>query len=77
MIKKNIIHEIFSLHYCEMIHLAKILLYDNDEAEDVVQDILKKLMEKDILISDCKMKNYLMIAVRNECINRIKKEIIE
>lgn len=34
-------------------------------------------MEKDILISDCKMKNYLMIAVRNECINRIKKEIIE
>lgn len=39
MIKKNIIHEIFSLHYCEMIHLAKTLLYDNDEAEDVVQDI--------------------------------------
>jgi RNA polymerase sigma factor (sigma-70 family) len=57
-----------------MHHLAKTLLYTDEEAEDLVQDVFVRLMEKDIYPPDDKAKTYLMTAVRNGCINRIRKK---
>ena len=39
MIDKTDLHKLFCHHYSEMIHLAKTLLYDDEEAEDAVQDV--------------------------------------
>ena len=74
MIDKTILHRLFCQYYSEMFHLARTLLYVDEEAEDVVQDVFVRLMEKDIFPPDDKARSYLMTAVRNGCINRIKKK---
>ena len=76
MIDKTDLHKLFCHHYSEMIHLAKTLLYDDEEAEDAVQDVFVRLIESDILPADDKAKAYLMTAVRNGCINRIKQKTL-
>lgn len=74
MIDKTILHKLFCRHYSEMLHLARTLLYNDAEAEDTVQDVFVKLMQSDILPKEDKMRVYLKTAVRNGCINRIKKK---
>lgn len=74
MIDKTILHRLFCLYYNEMSHLARTLLYDDAEAEDVVQDVFVRLMESDIQPAEDKLKAYLMTAVRNGCISRIRKK---
>ena len=77
MIDKTILHRLFCRHYSEMIRLARTLLYDDAEAEDAVQDVFVRLMQSDILPADDKAKAYLMTAVRNGCINRIKQKTLD
>ena len=74
MIDKKILHGLFCRHYSEMMHLARTLLYDDAEAEDAVQDVFVRLMQSDILPSEDKLSAYLMTAVRNGCINRIRQK---
>jgi RNA polymerase sigma factor (sigma-70 family) len=76
MIDKTILHRLFCRHYSEMIHLARTLLYDDAEAEDVVQDVFVRLMESDIHPTEDKVRAYLMMAVRNGCINRIRQKTL-
>jgi RNA polymerase sigma factor (sigma-70 family) len=64
-----------------MIHLARVLLGDDGEAEDVVQDIFLRIADSDILrpeglsVARIPPKNdsYLLIAVRNACLNKIRQ----
>ena len=76
MIDRTVLKRLFCQHYSEMIHLAKTLLYDDDEAEDTVQNVFVRLIESDILPADDRAKAYLMTAVRNGCINRIKQKTL-
>lgn len=76
MIDKTYLHKLFCHHYGEMFHMARTLLYDDEEAEDAVQDVFARLIESDILPADDKAKAYLMTAVRNGCINRIKQKTL-
>lgn len=76
MIDKTILHKLFCHHYSEMLHLARTILYDDEEAEDVVQDVFARLLESDILPADDKARAYLMTAVRNGCINRIRQKTL-
>ena len=66
MIDKTTLQRLFCGHYGEMIHLARTLLYADEEAEDVVQDVFVRLMESDLCPSDDKMHAYLLTAVRTE-----------
>lgn len=77
MINETILHRLFCQHYSEMIHLAGTFLYSEEEAEDAVQDVFMRLLESDILPADGKEKSYLMVAVRNNCINRIKQKSLK
>ena len=61
---------LFRQRYSEMIRLARILLGDDDEAADVVQDIFLKLADSNALP---KNEGYLLTAVRNACLNRIRQ----
>ncbi len=80
MAKKEL-EMIFRRNYSEMIHLARVLLGDDGEAEDVVQDIFLRIADSDILrpeglsVARIPPKNdsYLLIAVRNACLNRIRQ----
>ena len=79
--REQFIEQLFLRNYSEMIHLARVLLGDDGEAEDVVQDIFLRIADSDILrpeglsVARIPPKNdsYLLIAVRNACLNRIRQ----
>ena len=50
--------------------IALFYLADDDEAEDVVQDIFLRIADSDI---PPKNDSYLLTAVRNACLNRIRQ----
>ena len=68
--RKQFIEQLFRRNYSEMIHLASVLLGDDEEAEDVVQDVFLRVADSDI---SPKNDNYLLTAVRNACLNRIRQ----
>ena len=68
--RKQFIEQLFRRNYSEMIHLASVLLGDDEEAEDVVQDVFLRVADSDI---PPKNDYYLLTAVRNACLNRIKQ----
>ena len=70
MLEQRILEGLFRRNYSEMIHLASVLLGDDEEAEDVVQDIFLRVADSDI---PPKNDNYLLTAVRNACLNRIRQ----
>lgn len=70
MLEQRILEQLFRRNYSEMIHLASVLLGDDEEAEDVVQDIFLRVADSDI---PPKNDNYLLTAVRNACLNRIRQ----
>ena len=61
---------IFRQNYSEMIHLARVLLGDDGEAEDVVQDIFLRVTASDIPPQN---DSYFLFAVRNACLNKIRQ----
>ena len=74
MMTKKELETIFRQHYGEMMRLARMLLYDDEEAEDAVQDVFVRLMESRVLPPKDKTRAYLMTAVHHGCINRIKRK---
>ena len=70
MLEQRIVEGLFRQNYSEMIHLARVLLGNDEEAEDVVQDIFLRIAHRDTVPqNDC----YLLTAVRNACLNRIRQ----
>lgn len=70
MLDKRILEQLFRQNYSEMIHLARVMLGDDGEAEDVVQDIFLRIADSDI---PPKNDSYLLTAVRNACLNEIRQ----
>lgn len=57
----------------EMFRFAKRFVTSNDEAEDVVQDLMMKFWQKkEELERFGNLKAYALKSVRNECLNRLK-----
>ena len=70
MLEQRIVEGLFRQNYSEMIHLARVMLGNDEEAEDVVQDIFLRIAHRDTVPqNDC----YLLTAVRNTCLNRIRQ----
>ena len=69
---KSILEGLFRQHYGKMTHLARTLLHDDAEAQDVVQDVFARLLENEYQMTGSKAEAYLMSAVRNRCLNRIR-----
>lgn len=85
MLEQKIIEQLFRQNYSKMIHLASVLLGERHqadvhrpdmggEAEDVVQDIFLRIAAGDI---PPKNDNYLLVAVRNACLNRIRNKQLQ
>ena len=70
MLEKLILEQLFRRNYSEMIRLARVLLGDDEEAEDVVQDVFLRVADSNVAP---KNDGYLLIAVRNTCLNRIRQ----
>ena len=70
MLNNRILEQLFRQNYSKMIHLASVVLGDDEEAEDVVQDIFLRVADCDI---PPQKDSYLLTAVRNACLNRIRQ----
>ena len=70
MLNKRILQPLFRRNYSEMIHLSRVLLGDDDEAEDMVQDIILRIADSN---SPPKNDSYFLIAVRNDCLKQIRQ----
>ena len=52
-----------------MYRLARTILYDADESKDVVSDVFDRLLHSNPSVQADKMEGYLMMAVRNRCLD--------
>ena len=63
---------LFRNHYGQMLTLARLLLKDDEEAEDVVSDIFTAVWDGTINPDGNKSKNYLLMCVRNRCLDLLE-----
>ena len=69
---KSELEILFKTHYAAMFRLAVSLLYDADEARDVVSDVFASLLDGGIAIKSDNARGFLLTCVRNSCINVIR-----
>ncbi len=67
--RKKEIETLFRQHYAAMYRLARTILYDADESKDVVSDVFVRLLHNNPSVQVDKMEGYLMMAVRNRCLD--------
>ncbi len=63
------IETLFRQHYAAMYRLARTILYDADDSKDVVSDVFVRLLHNNPSVQVEKMEGYLMMAVRNRCLD--------
>ncbi|MBR5725936.1 MAG: sigma-70 family RNA polymerase sigma factor [Muribaculaceae bacterium] len=69
---KSELEILFKTHYAAMNRLAVSLLYDADEARDVVSDVFASLLDGGMAIRSDNARGFLLTCVRNSCINVIR-----
>ena len=69
---KSDLEILFKTHYAAMYRLAVSLLYDADEARDVVSDVFASLLDGGLAIRSDNARGFLLTCVRNSCINVIR-----
>ena len=69
---KSELEILFKTHYAAMFRLAVSLLYDADEARDVVSDVFASLLDGGMAIRSDNARGFLLTCVRNSCINVIR-----
>lgn len=70
MMDVNDIERLFKAHFSQMQRLAMALLHDEDIARDIVHDVFARLL--DYSQGAPVGPGYLMMAVRNHCLNHIR-----
>lgn len=66
------VEQLFRQHYRHMYAVACSLLYDGQESKDVVSEVFAQLLESDTELLPVSAEGYLMVAVRNRCLKRLR-----
>ena len=66
------IQQLFVQHYAKMLRVARTILYDEQESQDVVSDIFASLLHGHTLLVPETAENYLLRSVRNRCLKRLR-----
>lgn len=69
---KKTIELLFHKHYGRMLLTARTLLRNQEEAEDVVGDVFETLMYSQQELDMNHVESFLLVSVRNTCLNRIR-----
>ena len=69
---KKTIELLFRKHYGRMLLTACTLLRNQEEAEDVVGDVFETLMYSQQELDMNHVESFLLVSVRNTCLNRIR-----
>ena len=70
------IQRLFKQHYAKMYRVARTILYDEQESEDVVSDIFETLLHGQTLLKPETEERYLLTSVRNRCLKRLRHSSI-
>ena len=70
--EKNVIQRLFRQHYAKMYRVARTILYDEQESEDVVSDIFESLLRGQTVLTVDTEERYLLTSVRNMCLKRLR-----
>lgn len=74
--EREAIRQLFMQHYAKMHRVARTLLYDEQESEDVCSDIFESLLRGETTLVPGTEECYLMTSVRNRCLKRLRHEAI-
>lgn len=75
--EQEAVKRLFMQHYVKMQRVARTLLYDEKESEDVCSDVFECLLRADMLLEPGTEERYLMTSVRNRCLKRLRHVAIE
>ena len=75
--EREAVRKLFMQHYARMQRVARTLLYDVQESEDVCQDIFESLLRGETVLVPGTEERYLMRSVRNRCLKRLRHVAIE
>ena len=67
---------LFKEHYRGMYRYAYIMLYDADDARDVVSEVWTTILQKEMEVEEATAGTYLKRLVHNRCINVIEHKRI-
>ena len=70
--ERHHVERLFRQYYRRMYVLSCSLLYDRQESEDVVSEVFASLLEVDTQLLPASTEGYLMAAVRNRCLKRLR-----
>jgi len=68
------IDSLYRQHHERMVLTARTLLGNGDEARDVVNDVFADLLVRNKPLDDAQAESYLMVSVRNRCLNLIEHQ---
>ena len=75
--EKSVIQRLFRQHYAKMYRVARTILYDEQESEDVVSDIFESLLHGQTVLLPDTEERYLLTSVRNQCFKRLRHEDVK
>lgn len=68
--------QLFKAYYARLVVFARKYITDRDLAENIVQSVFVKMWERRESVQIAKPAAYLLIAVRNHCLNELKQQKI-
>ena len=74
--EREAVRQLFMQHYAKMHRVARSLLFDAQESEDVVSDIFESLLCGQTMLVPGTEERYLMTSVRNRCLKRLRHEAV-
>ncbi|MBP5322848.1 MAG: sigma-70 family RNA polymerase sigma factor [Bacteroidaceae bacterium] len=75
--EKTEIQRLFKQHYAKMYRVARTILYDELECEDVISDIFESLLRGQIVLLSETEERYLLTSVCNRCLKRIRHKEVQ
>ena len=75
--ERETVRQLFMQHYARMHRVARTLLLDAQESEDVCVDIFESLLRGETVLVPGMEEAYLMTSVRNRCLKRLRHEAIK
>ena len=73
---RSLVEALYTKHYALMLRKAQSMVRDRQAAEDVVEAVMLRLIERIDLLRGCNrssLRSYLVTCVRNEAIDRMRR----
>ena len=74
---RSLIESLYTDYYVLMLHKAQSMVRGRQAAEDVVESVMLRLIDRIELLRGCNrasVRSYLVTCVRNEAIDRMRRE---